>query len=230
VFYITKSDEGSVGYVESTRGSNRMQVWSSPMTHVTASWDSPNSIIIYTNPSLVAPGVVWSLDPRDWSTDVLLSNQNALSARLNPSGNLLLYSMQEENGGVYTLRVLNLETQDIIYLPLPTLAEKCVWGHLHDDYVYCAVPRNMNVKDYMEEWYKGRIDSDDVLWRFDTHTGTAKKILDPSEATRAQFDMIDLGVDQTDMYLLFRTKQAHTLWAVELPQDLGNASGTAPVL
>jgi hypothetical protein len=185
---------------------------------LTASWTTDDTVVIYTNPAPNASGVVWLLDTKDWSEEVVLAREHTLEAVLSSSGDMLLYSFKEQESGVSTLRVMHLDTKEITYLPLPTLAEKCVWTQGDSRFVYCAVPRNMTTKDYLTLWQQGRLSSDDVLWRFDVVTGDTKRILDPVEHAKVEFDITDLTIDNSDRYLVFKTRKDEALWAVQLPE------------
>jgi hypothetical protein len=227
LLYFDTSSEGSEAYIESVSTGARAQVWSSPLRQLTARWGAKNSIVVYTNPSLDAPGAVWLLDPNTWRARLLLADQRALAAQISPLGDRLLYSMQEGEGNIYSLRVLDIETNNITMLPLPTLAEKCVWQAGGSQYVYCAVPKNMQTKEYLTEWYMGGLPSNDVLWRFNVNTGAAKRIIDPTEEAGSELDMIDLAIDPTNTYLTFRTKQEESLWAVHLPREVVASSSSS---
>lgn len=221
VFYLTPSEKGAEGYIESITSGTRALVYSTPFRSMTAVWGNAGTIVLYNNPSQDASGAVWILDPKTWKAKVVLSDQYALSARISPSGTKLLYSMMEggQNSTIFSLRVLDLKTNNVIYLPLPTLSEKCVWGHTDEQGVYCAVPKNnLRTDDFMARWYMGQLTYEDVLWHFNTDTGAGKQIIDPSEEVDAPFDIIDLAIDPTNTFVTFRTKQKEMLWAVRLPQ------------
>lgn len=219
LFYIMGLEEqGSRGYVESVTTNNRVEVWSTPFSGITAHWGAPDSIIVYNNPSITAEGAVWSIHAKTFAVTPLLGGEFGLSARINTKGTHLLYTLYDAVASVYSLRMLDMETGLINYLPLPTIAEKCVWGIANPMEAYCAIPRNMDTKDYLQKWQLGTLLSDDVIWRFDAVTGLAKMVLDPKEYTGETFDIIDLSIDTNDTFITFRTRKNEMIWAVQLPK------------
>lgn len=221
LFYIVRTEAGSVGYIESIVLGTRREVWQSPLSSVTARWDAPGTIVIYTNPASDMTGHLWLLDPVTGVATLALGDEYALAARMNPTGTQLLYSLQEKMSGITSLRVLTLGTDAVAFLPpvMSAPVEKCAWGTRYPELVYCAVPRNLSTLNYLENWYLGALASDDVLWQVNTTTGEAHMILDPVELTTFSFDIIDLEVSPSGGFLVFRTKSDDRLWATTIPQE-----------
>ena len=222
IFYIVKTDTGSVGYLESAPLGTRTQVWSSPLTNLTAVWGGRDSVLVYTNPSSVAQGFVWLLDVRKGTSKLVLKDEYALSARLDKTGTKILYSLEETSGGLTSLRILDIASGNVTLVPSGTasIVEKCVWDSVRSSIVYCAVPRNLGVKDYLENWQYGLLGSDDVLWQINTSTGEVRLVLDPVEVTTDSFDIVDISVSPFGNFLVFKTKQDDLLWSAQIPQDL----------
>jgi hypothetical protein len=220
IAYLLPEEGGSQLYIENMETGSQRAVWSSPLSGLSIQWSTPNRITAYTNPSDTLAGAVWLIDPGTNKTELVMSNKQALSALLDPTGSRLLYSFREDSGSVYSLRIHTLGGQEDVYLPLPTISEKCVWGRANTSYVYCAVPRNINQENFITNWYQGKFFSDDVLWRFEASTGVAKRLLSPTDAIQTPLDMLDLAVDPTDTYLIFRDKANNRLWSLELPQEV----------
>jgi len=220
LFYITESETGSVGVVRDVAMDTERVIWSSPLRGLTAQWGAPDTIVVYTHATDVAEGAVWFVDPADGSERLVVSGERGLSALLNPTGEYLLYSFRESENDVYTLRVVELATQNLVFLPLPTVAEKCVWGRVETEYVYCATPRTMGQTNFIDSWYRGTLRSDDNVWRFNANTGNAKRLLDPNEALLIPMDLVELAIDPTDTYLTFQVRNTGALYALELPDDI----------
>jgi hypothetical protein len=218
VFYLKKTEEGTQGYIENVKTGAKKLVWASPLTDLTTQWGVEYAIIIYTNPSSVAEGAVWVLNPDSGSFFITLSNMLALGAKSNSTGEKILYSMQETINAPFSLKVLDVLSKSITNLPQATLIEKCTWGPKGSKYVYCAVPRETVSGEFLENWYMGIVNSDDVIWRIDTGSNTTKKILDPFEETKERFDIEDLVVSPKEDYLIFRTRVNDVLWSLKLPE------------
>ncbi len=214
---LVAEEKGSTLYVERVDSGNRRQVWSSPLRGLTLRWASPQQITVYTNPDDDLTGAVWSVDPANGASRLLMSGKDALGVLPHPTKNLMLYSQHSE-AGIYSLRVFHADGKEDTYLSSPTIAEKCAWDTI-GSYVYCAIPKNMNREGFVGEWYRGEFASNDTLWRYDAETGAGKRLLDPEELSGISIDMVDLDVDPTGSYLLFRDRVIGHLWSLELPMD-----------
>jgi hypothetical protein len=221
IFYLKKSEDGTQGYIETVKTGIKKLVWSSALSDISTSWNTEDVVLIYTNPSSVAEGAVWALNPETGKSFVVFANTLALNAKTNNAGSKILYSMQETQNSVFSLRVLDVVTNSVTHLPVATMVEKCAWGPKDSKYVYCAIPRNTVSGGYLEEWYMGMKNSDDIIWRIDTGSNTTKKILDPFEETKEHFDIEDLVVSPNEDYLVFRTRVNDVLWSLKLPTTTG---------
>lgn len=217
IFYIVTTNTGSTGFIESVATGVRAEVWSTPFRSVTADWPAKDAIVIHMNPSLVATGLVWVLNPTTWEVHTVLGNEYALTPLMSSDGAKILYSMQEEKNGVFSLRSLDLADGTVTYLPIPTTVEKCVWEENGSRYVYCAIPNNFQTKDFLELWHRGALVANDTIWRFDTTNGASKRIAEPSLESGVMFDIVDISISPSDKYLLFQTRNNDMLWALQLP-------------
>jgi Tol biopolymer transport system component len=219
LFYLVEASNGTVGFLESVQTGTKAVMWKSVFKNLTVSWTSDNNIIIYSNPSSHLEGAVWSLNPSSGSTRVLLTKELALSAKLSPSGNKLLYSLQEDESGAFSLRVLDLNEGKFRVLPIDTMTEKCAWGPNESSNIYCAVPRESVGGDFLEDWYMGADYTDDVIWKLNVNSGSANMLLDPRETTGEEFDVVDLQTDPHEGYLIFKTRVNNALWSLKLPEE-----------
>lgn len=229
-FYLVNTKDGTVGYLENVASGAKKQIWTSTLHNLTISWHAQNKILVYSNPSSLGEGVVWIINPTTNKVSVLLANVFALAAQTNPAGTKLLYSLQESQNSIFSLRVLDLETGKTTHLPIATMAEKCAWGPATSKYVYCAVPRKEMSGGMLEEWYMGLRGSDDVLWRIDTVNGVVKRLIDPLEETEEQFDIVDIKVSPQEDFVLFKTRVNNVLWALKLPEKLTSEPDVADTL
>jgi len=220
VFYLIDSGNGSVGLIDSVMKDERVKVWSSPLKSISVSWNADNTIVLYTKPTQYGDGFVWILNPNTEDTALLLGSERALAAKTNPTGDKLLYSLIELDTGVISLRMLDIDTGVVKYLPFSTIVEKCTWSTAQTDTVYCAIPNNITEKNYIEKWYYGTILSDDVLWQINTLSGNAELVLDPEDKAADTFDIQNISVSPNEDYLTFVTKNTGILWAARIPEDI----------
>ncbi len=224
VFFVLRDDTGSRGFIENVQSGARKQVWTSPLREVTATWQAPDLLVIYTNPSSVQAGYVWTLNVKTQATDLALTQVPAATAMSSRDGKHILYSVLE--GTLASLRLLDRETGKVTYQSLVTLPEKCVWDTENSAVLYCAVPDRIPRKEeYPEAWYQGRVSFSDLLWKIDTISGATELLAEPYKLTERRMDIVDLALDPKHRYLLFRTKDDGFLWSLTLPA--GNTSGTA---
>jgi len=226
LFYLQRTDKGATGFLESIATGERSELWSSPFKNLTASWGGA-TIAVQLNPTPEAVGTVWLIDRASKRVTTPLTPQYGLAALISPRGTHLLYSFNETQGGTPLLRSLALKTNEVQYLSMATLVEKCAWSE-DERYLYCALPRTQySVRaDFVERWNQGLEASDDALWRFDVTTGTAKELIDPHEVTKSSFDIVSLSVTPREEYLVFRTRYGNKLWGFELPEEEGEATST----
>ncbi len=222
IFYIVKtSSGGSEGYIEEVLTAKRTKVWSSILHNLTISNVAGNYVLIYTNPSSEAEGLVWILNTTTAKITPLITSKKGLSAQLSTDGTKVLYSYQEEGTGVFSLHSITLSTGESVSYDLNTMSEKCTWGRgINSKHVYCAVPRERQPKRFLEDWYMGISSSDDQIWRLDTDLGLYKLLIDPKEVTGEPFDAVELMTDSLEQFLVFRTKNTSTLWSLKLPQTV----------
>ena len=218
IFYLTKTAEGVSGYIRSIKSGGQKLVWESVFRNLTVSWENPNTIIIYKNPSSVSEGIVWALDAHSLEYSPILGKEYALAAKMSPDGEHILYSLQEKKNAVFSLRVLDMETGNVTILPIEGMVDKCTWGSAQ--YIYCAVSKNSRSGDFLEKWYMGIEHTNDVLWRIDVRNGNIKKLLDPEEETGEPFDIVNLDVSPKEDYIVFISRVNRALWALELPQQI----------
>lgn len=217
LFYLIKTENGTTGYIESVKTGERAEVWNSVFTGLTVSWDSPNMVLIHTNPSSFAKGVVWLLNPNTFEYTPILGEEYALAAKANKTGEKVLYSIQGEDSSLFSLRVLDVASGKVVTVPIETFVDKCAWGSTY--YAYCAVPKRSSSGSFLEDWYMGIKHTNDAVWRIDTRNGNVKKLLDPEEETGVSFDVVNMHVSPQDEYLIFNSQVNAALWALRLTDE-----------
>lgn len=215
VAYLLAKGDGTTLFVEQTQTGTRKELWSSPLKNLTIRWDSTN-IMVYTNPTSHTVGVVWLIDPVSGKATKILGGENALAAKGRADGSKILYSLFEQ-AGVPSLRVRDLTTSNVTYMPMATVVEKCAWGPVGTSYVYCAIPRAPLGKGFVDGMYQGIVATDDVLWRFNVDTGEASQLIDLFDTLKVRLDVEYPMVSNDGQYLIFKTRKNDYLWALQLP-------------
>jgi hypothetical protein len=91
------------------------------------------------------------------------------------------------------------------------LAEKCTSDNSIDAELFCAAPISAP-ENYLEDWYKGVLRSEDFLWRTNLQTGSAELIEDLETLANRAVDVDGITTNKTGSKLLLRNKIDDTLW------------------
>jgi hypothetical protein len=219
IFYLTEFGEDYVGTTEdfsSKLGVNKKQVFSSPLREWLIQWPKDDTLFFNTKPSVSVPGFLFSQNLNKTGFTKILGDINGLTSNVSPDGKRLIYSESIE-GGLKTY-IYNLETRRGSVWSLATMpSEKCLWGGIGQDILYCAVPSPLPPAEYPDAWYQGIISFDDELWRVDTKTGNAELLVDRATLDRSGgVDAINLVLSPREEYLLFTNKKDSSLWQIKI--------------
>jgi hypothetical protein len=113
--------------------------------------------------------------------------------------------------------VKNMSTGSNIELPFFTLAEKCVWEN-GEEYLYCAVPTSLPLRELPDAWYKGQVSFDDVLYRVSRDENfQGQEYVWDSGGSGLSFDMHSLT--SIDNHIFFIDKISNTLGVINLEDE-----------
>jgi len=215
LFYLQKETNGTVGYIETIETGTKNVVWRSALQHLQVYWPEQDTIYIATNPSLQGDSIVWSIDTPTEEVTPLITDQ--VGVQILPTNEMLAYSYYDTESGVMIAKVLNTTTGDVSQLPLGADVAKCAWGNT--SYIYCAIPPNIHRETYLEDAQRGVVMPGDILWRFNVATGAAKQILTPEDESGFAMSIVDMEVNDSETFLLFREYSDDSIWRVLLPED-----------
>lgn len=174
-----------------------------------------SNIILQTKAAVGVPGIAYNLNTNGLLSKII-GPLNALSIKPNASGTKIVYSYQEAG----ELRSLSLDIasgRTMIISPA-TFAEKCVWGALEDEFVFCANPINTPGFNDPDSWYQGKSTFSDRIWEFDTEQEIARVIIDPKATYGLDIDAIDIKLSPLEDYLLITNKKDYSLWVLRLEE------------
>jgi hypothetical protein len=210
-FYLTKVPGSVIGYTRAFGDEKVLRVFNSPFSEWLSQWASPQKIFLTTKPSSSIKGSLFALNLGTGLMTKVLGGVLGLTTLANPDGSLVLYSSSTSSGPM--LEVLNIDkhtTLDIFTYGLP---EKCIWSQDKIN-IYCAVPNEINTKDYPDTWYQGRVSFDDRFVKINTETKSTTEIVDSMDETAV--DAINLFLNKTEDTLFFINKKDSTLWSLDL--------------
>lgn len=209
VFYIQETGGEASGVIAHFDGTNKRQIFSSPITEWLADWNSTGSIVLATKPSAEAAGFAYLLS-QNGALLPLAQNIRGLTVNVNADRTHMLWSEGRDNA--VFLQVYNLENDESLEVGIHTLPEKCAWA---GTVAYCGVPEQIPAAKYPDAWYQGTVSFSDSVWRIDTEFGTADRIYNPRGAG-IELDIIEPRVSEGGDYLVFTNKKDSTLWSLDL--------------
>lgn len=145
----------------------------------------------------------------------------------------------QSSGGDVSLFYSPKKGAGTVYLPIRTVADKCVWapptlpppgkkpqaagsgspvvarpvdGPL---VAYCAVPDSFSSQNFLADWYRGATHTSDAWWRIDVGTGQATPVLQPGD-TGESFDVENPTIDGAGEKIAFMDAQDKSLWLLRI--------------
>ncbi|MDO8493308.1 MAG: hypothetical protein Q7S19_02075 [bacterium] len=219
IFYLTGVGDGVIGTTEdfgTKQGVNKKQVFNSALSEWLIQWPQEDTLFFNTRPSANVPGFLYSQSLTKTGLNKILGGLNGLTSNVSPDAKRLIYS--ESTSGKMKTYLYDLTTRVSSPLYVTTLPEKCVWGGVAQDFLYCAVPATIPGGDYPDVWYQGIVSFSDELWQVDTKTGNTELLID-----KATFDKAGKGIDAENLilspkedYLLMTNKKDSSLWQIRL--------------
>src|SRR3989339_96590 len=217
IFYLQNSGVTSAGYVSTFKDTEVSNIFASSFTEWLPQFPNQKLVTLTTKPSSDVPGYLFFLDTKTKVLSKVLSGINGLTTLTSRDGNRVLYA--EIRNGAPELMTYDIANKEMRSLSPQTLPEKCVWGTKEATVVYCAVPQSLPTADYPDQWYQGLLSFSDDIWKIDTKTGIAEKILTPSELNVSSLDIINPVLSLDDTYLLFMNKVTGTPWVFRIAPD-----------
>jgi len=215
LFMLVKNDTGSSGYISSVNGQGMTRLFDTPLTQVSVSWPSDNTIALASNGSAGYAGYLYFIDPKKGTWRKILGPVAGLSAVVSRDAKYVLYSSAKEGGGVDTA-IYDVAKGRSIDAVIRTVSGKCAWGNFYKAVVLCAVPSQAIQGIYPDDWYSGIISTADKIWQIDAVSGTIKLVSPIIDQADRIIDAFNLSLDQNDEHLFFMNKNDLSLWSLDL--------------
>lgn len=212
IFYLVKNSDGTLGFRSNPNGGQRSQIFSSEASEWLPSWVGDNTVLLTTKPSAFVQGFSYSLNANSGAIRKVMDSVNGLTVLPSSDLSRVLYSQSQNNSLI--LKSINISNGAENEIGVNTLPEKCVWSE-KSAVVFCAVPDFIGGAVYPDAWYQGVISFTDNLWKIDLVTGEATIILTPQIVAQKTMDIVNLGLDSSEKYLLFTNKKDLSLWLFE---------------
>lgn len=164
-----------------------------------------NNVFAYPKPTASLAGALYEVE-----SDGLLPASDMAPGLVPFIGGGIGVVNQVADGVYRTYRLPNYTEQPITMLP-----EKCAASAATSS-VICGAPEPSQSEAFVEEWYKGVVRSNDLLWNVDTASGEATSLMNPVEVTGRQIDVTQMNVSPNGGHALFVNKIDATLWLFSL--------------
>ncbi len=214
VLTLASGVNGSVASLSRTDGTHSSEIFTTPLSAVSISFAGKNQYLAYTKPSATLPGAAFLVDSKG-NFSSIAGPLPGLVAKASPSGKWVLVSYT--NGGVLQMELVNTTTNEMLPLPVATIADKCVWT-TDDSAIYCGIPMSPpSGFNYPDDWYQGAVSFSDRIWKIEVSGRYAQLVLDFSkENNGVPLDAEALTIDPLETTLVFINKNDGSLWSYSL--------------
>lgn len=223
IFYLINDESGAGGIISNMDGSQKKQIFKSPITEWLASWPNKDTIVLATKPSSATAGYLFFLNQKTGEYNKILSGINGLTALADSTTKNILYS--ESVNSSIKLNHYNPKNGGNKTLSFKTLPEKCVWSKTEEFTIYCAVPKTIGNDEYPDSWYQGLTQFNDNIWKINIKTNSSELIFDLRKENGIEFDVMDPFLSGDDEYLFFTNKKDLTLWSLSLKKQQDEQTG-----
>lgn len=215
LFYIEETGGGVTGYSTDLEFKKRDKIFSSPFASWKINWFSSTTIALQSKPSVQAFGFVYFLDLKTKKIVKILGDKLGLSTLPSPKGGMI--ALSESVSNQTKLSIFKINSGEYLSPTLNTLAEKCVWSS-DEEFLFCAVPKDLLFSDYPDSWYRGEITFNDELWRININSGETKLLKTVSKERLVDAENLFLNKENTTLFLTNRLNSR--LMAFDLKESL----------
>ncbi len=214
IAYLAATAGGSDGYIARADGTNPRKIFSLPLSQVLISWPSAQTILATSKAAAGVPGIAFSINTTSGAVSPLLY-ANGLTATADPSMTQVVYqSVTTESRRTYTHNTKTNLDRPLSFDPMP---EKCIWSRVQASTMYCAVPLDYTVPNFIDFWYKGTGSMADTIISYNLVTGKNTLIVVPGGPDGGvASDIMQMALSADEKYLLFVSKGNRSLWGVRL--------------
>jgi hypothetical protein len=216
VFTLVRENNEGVGYISNLDGTSMVQIFSTPLTQVTAEWPEENTIAITTNPSANQNGFLYFINPKTGAWKKILGPLSGLTALVSHDAKYALISSSYGDSNSIKTSIINIGKGTQTELSLRTMASKCVWGNFYKELVYCGIPISLPSGLYPNDWYAGTMSFADNIWQINASSGELKLTSSLTQQAKKPIDAYRMGLDRNDNFLFFINKDDLSLWSLDL--------------
>lgn len=111
---------------------------------------------------------------------------------------------------------LRVKNENMMPLPIATIAEKCIWNPTNVLRAYCAVPRENPGVNFLDNWYRGRVHTNDIWYVVNTEKGEVESFFDMGD--ERGIDAERLQMNASGSFILFQNMRDKSLWLLRIAE------------
>lgn len=214
IVYYTK-ENGSAWYTANPDGTGRKNIYQNPITGWVPQWYSQNSILISTKATYLAQSYGYILSPSGGRPTNVYTGEFGTSAKMSPNGKTLLLTGGEDKPVMHALSVADGSQLSIGSY---TFSEKCAWDPSDSNYIVCGIPQSLTNGGYPDNWYKGKLSTNDLIERVNVNDNVVFIASNPAKDIDREIDVKEMYVSKNGQYAAFLDKSDSALWLLRLKE------------
>lgn len=210
VRYGVRTDTGVEGYELDVRDSQPLRLFSIPLRDISILWE--DNTYVYNRPARAQLGALYVVDG---GLAPVTSAAYGLVAGMS-SGH---YFETHVEGEDLVSAAISRSSGERRGLAIDYIPEKCAVSTAATSSMWCAAPLEEYGDSFLEDWYKGTVRSEDLLWRVDILRGQAQLSANFLEQSGRMIDVDQLLAGPRDETVLLRNRLDNTLWLYDSTVD-----------
>jgi hypothetical protein len=199
-------------FMSNLDGTERKNVYQNNIQNWLPQWYSTNSILLTTKPSASALSYGYVLNISNNQLSKVFGGFAGGSALASTDGKSFIVS----NTGDSSINLFLIKNGAEKDLQIKTLPEKCAWDTSDLNYIICGVPKSFPNGDYPESWYRGQVNTEDLLERINVSDEFFYVIVNPKDIADSPVDVKDIAVSNKGNYAALINKVDSSLWLLRV--------------
>jgi len=216
IYKYTDLEKRSGGiYVSDPDGTNYKEILSYAIKAELTPIPKKNKVSFYPIPSGYQESSINSIILDGGKPIHVIGGYYGLNILWSPEGNVAIISYTVYRAGTLTeLALIGEGVYGIKRLETPTIVEKCVWSE-DNITLFCAVPAPLRNDIVMpDDWYAGRVSTQDSFFKINTTTGEKIKLAGLEEFA-VSYDVANLFLSEEEDKLFFTNRRDGKLYSID---------------
>jgi len=211
VLYIVSDGTSSVGVRASWGDAERKKIFTSRLNNWKIHWLADGRLILAQYAADSVAGHAYEI--KNGVFIPVVGDMPGLMILPRTQSSAMLYSTSQ--GGAVRLFAQVSPTATPVELPIRTIAEKCVWLPGAGLVAYCAVPREIPTRTYVNDRFQGAAPTSDTWWRVDVSAGTVEQLPTPNDQP---LDVFSPLVSDGGTHVAFLNARDMSIWVLRISE------------